>query len=311
MFPEINQKFQTYYAPAIATKSLWRLFFGLIVLVVIYLVFMLIIFAGVGIYFGTMAKLNGSDPNAVETNLGLFFLGSDPASVIIILFSFIGMFLGVLLAVKWVHKRGLRSLLGPDLSEVIVGFRNGFLFLMVLSLIGFVIIIFVDPPVKNMAFPTWVKWMVLAIPLLFIQILSEELIFRGYFQQQLAARFNSRWAWYFLPSVVFGMLHYDPTNLGSNAVLVVAHTTLFGLIAAEVTARTGNLGTAIGLHFANNINALTIVALDGPLSGLGLYKTAVHVSDEAAIRSVLITEFILISSLYALYLLWIKKRPQL
>ncbi len=311
MFPNINQKFKIFYEPAIATKSLWRLFFGLLVLIAVYMIFMVIIFAGVGIYFGAMAELNGKGSNAVETNLGLFFLGNNPASVIIILSSFIGMFLGVFLTIRWVHKRGLRSLLGPDLSDVAAGFRNGFLLLMVISLIGFIIASYFDPPVRNMAFPIWVKWMILAIPLLFIQITSEELIFRGYFQQQLAARFNSRWAWYFLPSVVFGMLHYDPENLGSNAFLVVAHTTLFGLIAAEVTARTGNLGTAIGLHFANNINALTVVALDGPLSGLGLYKTAVHVSDETAIRSILITEFIFISLLYGLYLLWIKKRPQL
>ncbi len=311
MFPNINQKFKIFYEPAIATKSLWRLFFGLIVLITIYMVIMLAIFAGVGIYFGVIAELNGSDPNAVETGLGEFFLGSDPASVIIILFSFIGMFLGVLLAVKLVHKRGLRSLLGPNLSDVALGFRNGFLLLTVIAIIGFIIALYFDPPVRNMAFPTWAKWMILAVPLLFIQTISEELIFRGYFQQQMAARFNSRWAWYFLPSVVFGMLHYDPENLGSNALLVVAHTTLFGLIAAEVTARTGNLGTAIGLHFANNIFALTVVTLDGPLSGLGLYKTAVHVSDETAIRSVLVTEFIFISLLYGLYLLWIKKRPQL
>ncbi len=311
MFPKINQKFKAYYAPAIETKSLWRLFFGLIILIAVYIISMLIFFAGAGIYIGATAELNGIGPGSVETSLGEFLLGTSPGSVIIILISFIGMFLGVFLAVKLIHKRGLHSLLGPNISDVATGFRNGFLFLLTISMIAFVVFYFIDPPVKNMAFSIWVKWMLFAIPLVFIQILSEELIFRGYLQQQLAARFNSRWAWYFLPSIIFGMLHYDPDNLGSNAVLVVVHTTLFGLIAAEVTARTGNLGTAIGLHFANNIYALTVVALDGPLSGLGLFKTAVHVSNEAAVRSYLLTDLIFIALLYGLYLLWIKKRPQL
>lgn len=275
------------------------------------MIFMMLIFFGLGIYFNVIAEMNGTSANSVESHLGSFAMGTEPGSVIIILLSFIGMFLGVVLATKWVHKRGLRSLLGPDLPDVAIGFRNGFLFLSVISFIGFVLFSFIDPPVRNMEFPVWAKWMLIAIPLLFIQILSEELVFRGYFQQQLAARFNSRWAWYFLPSVAFGMLHFDPENMGANAWLVVAHTTLFGLIAAEVTARTGNLGTAIGLHFANNIFALTIVALDGPLSGLGLYKTAVHVSNEAAIRSFLMYDFIFMSLLYGLFLLWCKKRPQL
>jgi membrane protease YdiL (CAAX protease family) len=301
----INQKFQAYYAPAIATKSLWRLFFGLIVIVAVYMIFMMIIIAAI------IAMLNSADAESIEARLGKFAMGTEPRNVIIILLSFIGMFLGVLLAAKLVHKRGLQSLLGPNLSDAAIGFRNGFLFLLAISFIGFVVFSFIDPPLKNMAFPVWIKWMLIGIPLLFIQILSEELVFRGYFQQQLAARFNSRWAWYFLPSVAFGLLHYDPENMGSNAWLVVAHTTLFGLIAAEVTARTGNLGTAIGLHFANNIFALTIVVLDGPLSGLGLYKTAVHVSDETAIRSFLMYDFIFMFLLYGLFLLWCKKRPQL
>ncbi len=284
---------------------------GLVVLAIVYVIFMVLIFGGVGIYIGVSNELKGIGAENIEAELKVFFLGQTPKSIIIILFSAVGMFLGVMFAVKWVHKREFRSLFGPNFSEVATGFKNGFLFLSIISLVGFILFWSFDPPIKNLEFSTWIKWMVLGFPLLFIQILSEELVFRGYFQQQLAARFNSRWAWYFLPSVAFGMLHYDPGNMGSNAWFIVVHTTLFGLIAAEVTARTGNLGTAIGLHFANNIFALTLVALDGPLSGLGLYKTVIHVSDEAAMRSVLIYDFVFIALLYGLYLLWCKKRPLL
>ena len=44
-------------------------------------------------------------------------------------------------------------------------------------------------------------------------------------------------------------------------------TTVVGLVLADVTARTGNLSAAIGLHFANNVVALLVVAVPSPVSG--------------------------------------------
>jgi hypothetical protein len=67
----------------------------------------------------------------------------------------------------------------------------------------------------------------------------------------------------------------------------------------------------MGLHFANNLFALSIVTMDGPLSGLGLYKSAISVSDEMAIRPLLLSDLIFTALLYGLYLLWCKKHPQL
>lgn len=312
MFPEVNQKFQNYFAPAIATNSLWRLLAGLIVIAVMYLLFQFLVIGGVGVYFAVVEDLNGvAGGEGIKKKLGLFFRGLEPQGVIVILISFVGVFLGVLLTVKWVHKRELRSLFGSNFSDNLSGFINGFSILFIISVIGITLYALIDPPIENLKFSVWLKWMLLAVPLLFLQVVSEELVFRGYLQQQLAARFNSRWAWYFLPSVVFGLMHFSPDIMGANAWLVVAQTTLFGLIAAEVTARTGNLGAVIGLHFANNLFALTGVALDGSMSGIGLYRSAIHVSDFTAIRSVLVYDFIFTVLLYGLFLLWCRKRPQL
>lgn len=236
--------------------------------------------------------------------------GADPQSVILLLMTFMGLFLGVLAAVRIMHKRGLKSLIGPSWRQAAYNFWVAALCVAVLSSIGLLIVAFFTPPMRQMELSTWLSWMVLGAPLLLLQVASEELVFRGYFQQQLAARFHSRWVWYVLPSVLFGLMHYDPGTMGSNVWLVVAHTTLFGLIAADVTARTGNLGAAIGLHFANNLFALAIVGLDGSLSGLGLYISAIHVSDEAAIRAVLIPDFIFLALLYGLFMLWVRNRPQ-
>ena len=296
MLPTKNPKFQEYYAPAMATNQIWRLGFGIVVLAVFYFVF---VFA----LFGSISYLDSSfDAMGLDMN--------DPKSIIILLLSFFGMFFGVLLSVRLLHKRGLKSLLGQNVRTVTRNTIYGFVIVCVLAVIGMFVFSFIDPPIRQMELMVWLSWMIFAIPLLFVQILSEELIFRGYFQQQLAARFDSRWIWYVLPSVAFGMLHYDAETMGSNAWLVVAHTTLFGLIAADITARTGNLGAAIGMHFANNLFALTIVTLDGSLSGLGLYLTSVHVSDEEQIRNILTFDLCLMIVIYGAFLYWARNKAE-
>ncbi len=297
MLPTKNPKFQEFYAPAMATNQIWRLGVGIVVLAVFYFVF---VFA----LFGSISYLDSSF-DAMGLNM------NDPKSIIILLLSFFGMFFGVLLSVRLLHKRGLKSLLGQNMRTVTRNVIYGFAIVCVLAVIGMFVFSFIDPPTRQMELSVWLSWMIFAIPLLFIQILSEELIFRGYFQQQLAARFDSRWIWYVLPSVAFGMLHYDAETMGSNAWLVVAHTTLFGLIAADITARTGNLGAAIGMHFANNLFALTIVTLDGSLSGLGLYLTSVHVSDEEQIRNILTFDLCLMIALYGAFLYWARNKAEL
>ena len=62
---------------------------------------------------------------------------------------------------------------------------------------------------------------------------------------------------------------------------------LFGLAAADLTARTGNLGAAVGLHFANNASAVLMVGIKGNLGGLALYNATVDPADLAGALSYL------------------------
>ena len=302
MFPIKNPKFQEFYAPAIDTKAPWRLIVGLIILAVVY---MLVFFL-----FG-IASILAIGNEVIASIADAVTRGTAPKDVILLLSTFSIALLGLVLAVKLMHKRGLKSLLGPRMSEVIRNFEIALIIVFFLTLLSTPLYAFIDLPVRNLEFFTWLKWMTLGVPFILLQVATEELIFRGYIQQQLAARFDSRLIWYVLPSVLFGLLHYDPETMGSNVWLVVFAAMMFGLIAADVTARTGNLGAAIGLHFANNLYAIAIVSIDGGLSGLGLYKTAYNVADEGAMRSVLTLGLVFIVLLYAAYLYWCRNKPEL
>lgn len=142
---------------------------------------------------------------------------------------------------------------------------------------------FLDPNVGRSVPPaTVLRWLPVMLPLLLVQIAAEELIFRGYLLQQLAARSRSPWVWMVAPSVLFGALHYSPAEFGPMALWPALWAMGFGCLAADLTARTGNLGAALALHFTNNLSSMILVGLYGQLDGLALYTIVINPRDPAA-----------------------------
>ncbi len=294
MLPTRNTRFEAYIAPARAHPEIWRMIAGLVTATAIYIAVVLAMFILLlpwGINIG--AALTG-DGTPLETS--------------ILLFSFAGMSLGVIVATVLFQKRGLASLLGPDLNAVMRNFGIAASITLAIMVVWVGIGIVLDGTIPNLPFATWLIWLPSSLVLVLIQTGSEELVFRGYILQQLAARFSSRWIWWVAPSLVFGLAHYDAEGMGPNAWLVVAETFLIGLIAADLTIRTGNLGAAIGLHFTNNCMALLFVALKGDISGLSLHETPYAISDTDFIRQVLLMDMGVIVLLYMAYLIIMGRR---
>ena len=130
----------------------------------------------------------------------------------------------------------------------------------------------VDDTVVMRDLGAWVLLLPVGLLALLVQVGTEELFFRGYLQQQLACLSQSRWVWMVFPSVLFGVLHYANGYGPADGLIWAAWVALLGLACADLTARTGNLGAAIGLHLANNAFALLLYAVaDWPASGLALF----------------------------------------
>ena len=227
-----------------------------------------------------------------------------PEAMITVLTTFLGMFTAIFLAVSIIHSRGLRTLVGR--GPVVRNFLLAVGILAILLSIGTIFTYGSHELLPNLPFPEWIMWLPVALPLLLLQVSSEELVFRGYLQQELAARFQSRWVWFFLPSLAFGCLHFDPSVFGSNAWLVVVVTGMFGLFAADITARTGNLGAAIGLHFMNNFFAMFVSSLEGTLTGLSLYVTPFTADETDIVRNLLMWEIATVATTYLIYLIVIR-----
>ncbi len=196
---------------------------------------------------------------------------SNPQGVLINLFVFGLLIVALGLILRIVHRRGLSSIIGPRALALRQFTRAMGVMLLLYGALLFLPMPEGLEPVANLPASQWLMLLPLALTGLFLQVFAEELVFRGYLQSQLAARFASPLVWMVLPSVSFAMLHYDPISFGANAWVVVAWAAAFGLAAADLTARSGTLGPATALHFINNFSAIMIAAPRGQFDGLALY----------------------------------------
>jgi membrane protease YdiL (CAAX protease family) len=96
-----------------------------------------------------------------------------------------------------------------------------------------------------------------------------------------------------LPSALFASLHWDP-EMGSIKWLVVGVTFIIALIAADLTEKTGSLGAAIGLHFANNIFALLFISMQDTITGLALYVMPFDRADTSELPLALAIDLLLL-----------------
>lgn len=256
-----------YVDPARAKPQIWRLIVGMVMVAACYALGLIAIVFAVALVSGAeylnefMLKLQMAQP-----------LG--PTGTLLLLATFIGMAVGPMVAVAAFHSRAIRTLFGP-LPRAL----RHFLIAMAVCAAAYALSFFVSTSetelVDGLDRALWLSFLPLALVGVLLQTGAEEILFRGYIQQQLAARFRSAIVWLILPAVVFGALHWQPDIMGDNAIYIVAAATLFGLLAADLTAKTGSLGAAWGFHFANNVVAILFVSLDGPLSGLALFTASV------------------------------------
>ncbi|MDD9731573.1 MULTISPECIES: CPBP family intramembrane glutamic endopeptidase [Mameliella] len=272
--------------PAEGRAELWRLAVGLVLIVVIW-------FALARGVIAVLGSLMADD--AYLTLLDNLQSGDTPGSLTLVLLLSGALWIAAMAVAEILHKRPGRSLLGPwplfwrDFLRVTwaVALLNAALLLL--------------PPwdfhastVPGLPANTWMLFLPTTLVAVLIQTGAEEVFFRGYFQSQLAARVRHPLIWLGLPSVVFGFGHYLPGVYGGNAALIAAWSALFGLAAADLTARAGNLGPAIGLHFVNNFMAFAVTSMQGDMSGLALRQMPFGPGDEAAVAAVLPLDLALI-----------------
>lgn len=263
-------------APAREKSDILRLIVGLVTIALLYVVMLML--------GGSLASAIMGDAwvQTAAMTPGL----TTPTQMLTILASFGFMIGAVCLAVILLHHRHPVTILGgwrPSGAQFLRSMRGLIPYLALIGAFTF----FAEDLQSNLSFGLWLSLLPLTLFFLLIQVSAEELLFRGYLQSQLAARGLHKSIWILLPSVLFGLLHYDPTVMGEAAPWIVIWTIGFGILAADLTARSGTLGPAIAFHFAVNFMAVTLIGFGDYLGGLTLYIYPFSVTETERLMSYL------------------------
>jgi len=291
--PTYGPAFERYIAPARPRAELWRLALGLGVCAAVFAGLIASAAAAWGLWAG---------PAGFRITMQAMATGASPGAMLAVLATFLAMAAGPLLAARVVHRRPAGTLVGLG-SRALRDFVRGAGAVALVYVVAFAVWSTVHDARPGLPPGTWALFLVPAILGLIVQTGAEELLFRGYILQQLAARFRSPVIWAFLPALAFGLLHFDTGRLGGMAVWAVAATTLFGLMAADLTARTGSIGAAWGLHFGNNAFGILILGTPGNLSGLALFLTPYSADEMSRAGAVPVLDFLFLAAAW-----WVARR---
>ena len=177
-------------------------------------------------------------------------------------FFFLG---GLWVALRWLHRRALVSLVTPaahiSWSRVAQGFGIYFGCKVLEITAGYAL----SPESYRWTFQPMAMLVFLPLILLLIpmQAMTEELFFRGYLLQAVGRRFGVVAAIAFT-SIFFCVMHLSNPEVvvqqnWQGVVLLAAYYGVIGVFLAWVTVRDRSLELAMGIHTANNIATLLLV----------------------------------------------------
>lgn len=198
---------------------------------------------------------------------------SDRIWPFVMLLSITPLWLAVWLVVKVVHRRPLRGVLGIGGRLYWPDFARSALVTLVVGLVIGPVALLIDPTIVrgSASLSSWLAAAPLLLVILFLQVSAEELAFRGYLHQALAARFATPIIWLAVPTLLFTAMHWQghaslAMNLSSLFVILGFSLSMSWLLMAS-----GNLAAAMGAHFANNIGAVMLFSYQPDLGRAALF----------------------------------------
>ena len=181
------------------------------------------------------------------------------------LITFIPLFLGVLLAYRWILGVKLRYLFST--IQDFRWWRVGLGFWVWLILIGGPVVVSLmaapDQYRFNFQPETFIPFALVGVLLLPIQTTAEELFFRGWILQWVGKRIGSIIVLSVISGAAFSLPHMlNPEVAGDFLGAFFGYFTV-GFALAWVTVRDRSLEVAIGAHMSNNLFAALIVGYEG------------------------------------------------
>jgi membrane protease YdiL (CAAX protease family) len=194
-------------------------------------------------------SLEGSDPFWI-------YLGTNV--------SFLGIWLGLWLAVRVIHQRAFLTLVTPapkiNWRRLAEGFGVWFALIALFQILEFVI--YPSRAQFTFAAARWLRFLPFILILTPLQTSAEELLFRGYFLQGSGRLTQNVTVLIVLNGILFAaphMLNPEVLNNAGSAQLLFLNYFLIGAAFAFYTLRDNRLELVLGAHAANNLFGALLV----------------------------------------------------
>ena len=171
---------------------------------------------------------------------------------------------GLAIAVVFIHRRGMLSLVTPHARFAWRRAFHGFGVWCALGIVVCTVEYLMFPGRYRLTFDatTFFQFAAVMLCLTPLQAATEELLFRGYLMQALGLIARRPSVIAFISACLFILPHVANPEVAHGALLVLPQYLVLGLLLAAVTLRDGRLELAIGIHVANNLFIGLIVNYD-------------------------------------------------
>ncbi len=166
-----------------------------------------------------------------------------------------------LLVVSLVHRRKWRTLLHVDKRINWRGFRTS-LAVSLFLLSALVTVIVMDGEGQfspSFDLKVWIVVVLLSCVLIPLQILAEEVFFRGYLMQAVAHFTPSFWWRWLIPAFAFGALHFYNDGVMEAGRWAMVYYIFLSLYLGLLVFRGDGLEYSAGFHLSTNIIAILVI----------------------------------------------------
>ena len=222
----------------------------------------------------------------INQNIGLALL----------LLSFAGLLVFLILGVKYILKRNPITLVTSELQinwkKIGQGFALWFAFTVVLELVALLL----QPDSYTFHFRpgAFFGTLLVAILILPIQTTAEEFIFRGFIMQYAGFITRLPWLGWIIASCLFAAVHIaNPEVLKYGVPMMMMYYLTAGLFLGAITILDDSLELALGVHYATNFFGVVLLNYEG-----GALQTAALFSTKMSIAWPAVIMFIITSAMF-------------
>jgi membrane protease YdiL (CAAX protease family) len=301
-----NAAFERYRRSPNEKTTLLRLLFGTAIVIAFWMAAtVVVLFAGTYVYI--VWRLPGPSTGQYMQD----FLAS-PIGILSALTSFAGIWIGLWVAMRFVHGEPLSALFGTTHRVAGGDFLKGLVAVLITSLFSELLLYWLQPEIARgpIAWSSWLLFLVPIVLLAFLQTSSEEMLFRGYLLRGLAYRFRNPLVWAVLPGLLFTSLHWNSAStLAINACVMVSIGT-FALLLTLLVYVTGNLGAGFGAHLGNNLTGFLLISHQEGYNSFALLNAKpLEGPGWTSLDAVLIAAIGIVSTLLTMLLLLHRRSP--